>query len=64
MFSQRSGEDFLLLGHDALSRGSGIPTFRRNVLPSSLNVNKTMLIFKDERSISVFHRAFFNSIID
>jgi len=51
MFLQRSGEDFLLLDHNAVSRGSGIPTFRRNVLPSSLNANKPMLTFKDEGSI-------------
>ena len=51
MFSQRSVEDLLLLGHEAMSRGSGIPTFLRNLLPSSSNVNKPMLTFKDEGSI-------------
>jgi len=51
MFSLRSGEDFLLLIHDAVSPGSGIPTFRRNLLASSSKVSKPVLTFKDEGSM-------------
>jgi hypothetical protein len=41
----------LLLGHDAVTRGSGMPTFRKNLLLSSLNANKPMITFKDEGSM-------------